>query len=651
MGGDGDVTATGQGGAEAVRRLAARAGSLPDRPGVYLFRGEGGRVLYVGKAASLRERVRSYFRGGAAPEGKVRALVDAARDLEFIATDSEVEALILECNLIKEHRPPFNVRLRDDKSYPYLRITLQEPWPRVLVARGRRNDGARYFGPYPHAQAVHETLRLLRRVFPHRDCSDARFRRHRDRPCLHHHLGRCPGPCAGLCTPEEYASGLRGLVQFLEGKDAEVLAGLRRRMEEAAAALRFEEAARLRDRIQALEAVRERQKMVSRRFSDYDVVALALPGDEAAGGTGGTGCAHVFLVREGRLVGRDAAGLAEVAGEERGEVLAAFLEQYYGAGDRPVPPEIVVEQAPAGAAALAAWLGARRGGRVTLTVPARGEKRQLLDLARRNASLALAQESAAAEAARPEGTLRELAATLGLSAPPRRIECYDVSNLQGREAVAAMVVFVDGRPARHEYRRFRVRTVAGPDDYAMMREVLGRRFARADWPRPDLVLVDGGRGQLSVARRVLEEAGLGAIPAFGLAKEDELVFAAGRPEPLVLSRRSPALRLLQRLRDEAHRFAVGYHRRVHRRESIRSVLEDVPGIGPRRRRALLARFGSLEGMRRATVEQLAAVPGMNRTVALELHHFLHELHQDGAGARARRSGAGRTAAGDGDRGG
>ncbi len=636
---DGDRGRSGERGSdEDGGELAARAGRLPDRPGVYLFRGQGGRVLYVGKAASLRDRVRSYFRGGAALSGKVRALVDAARDLDFIATDTEVEALILECNLIKEHRPPFNVRLRDDKSYPFLRITLQETWPRVLIARGRRNDGARYFGPYPHAQTVHETLRLLRRVFPHRTCSEARFRQHRDRPCLHYHLGRCPGPCAGLCSREEYAAAVGGLVDFLEGRDTEVLGRLRRRMEEAAADLRFEEAAELRDRIQALEAVRERQKMVSRRFGHYDVVALALPEDgRTAGAAGGTGCAHVFLVREGKLVGRDAVALDEVAGEEPGEVLAAFLEQYYGGEGRPVPPEIVVEQAPAGAAALAGWLGGRRGGRVALTVPARGEKRQLLDLARQNARLALAQELAAGEAGRPERALGELAEALGLSAPPRRVECFDVSNLQGREAVAAMVVFVDGRPARGEYRRFRVRTVAGPDDYAMMGEVLGRRFARSDWPLPDLVLVDGGRGQLGVARRVLEERGLGAIPAFGLAKEEELVFAAGWPEPVVLSRRSAALQLLQRLRDEAHRFAVGYHRRVHRRQAMRSALEDVPGIGPRRRRALLGHFGSLDALRRATVEQLAAVPGMTRTVARELHHFLHE---DGVGGSVRLPGAG-----------
>lgn len=620
----------------ASGNLARKAELLPDRPGVYLFRGEGGEVLYVGKAASLRDRVRSYFRGGSALTGKVQALVAAARDIEFIATDTEVEALILECNLIKEHRPRFNVRLRDDKNYPYLRVTVQEPWPRVLIARGRRNDGARYFGPYPHGQAVHETLRLLRRVFPHRTCSDARFRQHRDRPCLHYYVGRCPGPCAGLCSPEEYAGSVRGLVQFLEGKDTEVLARLRREMEEAAAALAFERAAELRDRIQALEAVVERQKIVSRRFGSYDAVGLALGGDSA--------CAHVFLVRDGRLVGRDAVALAETAGEEPDEVLAAFLKQYYGDG-RPVPPEVVVPQRPAGAESLAAWLSGRRGGRVALTVPTRGEKRQLLEMAAQNARLALAQEEAEAAARSPEVALRELARALGLKALPRRVECFDISNLQGREAVGSMVVFQDGEPARREYRKFRVRGVAGPDDYAMMREVLERRFARRDWPLPDLVLVDGGRGQLGVARRVLEEVGLKDIPAFALAKERELVFAADRPEPLVLPRRSAALRLLQRLRDEAHRFAVGYHRRIHHREAICSLLEEVPGIGPRRRRALLAHFGSLRAIGRASVEELASLPGMNRAVALELKEFLERAGRQKGSAPGPRGARGANGSG------
>lgn len=621
---------------------------LPERPGVYLFKDASGRILYVGKAASLRDRVRSYFRGGRHLTAKVLRLVREIADLDHIVTDTEVEALILECNLIKRHRPPYNIRLRDDKNYPYLRVSVGETWPRLTVTRSAKNDGARYFGPYTESATVHETLRTLRRAFPFRTCSDARMRQHRDRACLHYFIGRCPGPCAGHAAPEAYRETIRQLVQFLEGRRGDLLEALRREMEAAAERLEFERAAQLRDRLRALERVVERQKIVSDRLGDHDVVALARSAPAADAGAAGAAdggeeaCVQVFFVREGKVVGREAFLLAETAGAADGEVLGAFLKQYYD-GAAFIPREILLGGEVEDAAAIEAWLAERRGGRVSLTVPRRGEKRRLVELVERNAVHFLAEERLRREraAAAAGGALADLQAALGLPGRPERIECYDISNLQGHQAVASMVVFEGGRPAKKEYRKFRIRTVPGPDDYAMMREALARRFRRAvdagvsgaeggaaggggdgapgGFGRlPDLVLIDGGRGQLGAAVAVLKAAGLEAIPAFGLAKENEWLFAPGRPDPIVLDRRSPALQLLQRLRDEAHRFAVGYHRQVRGKESLKSILEEIPGIGPKRRKALLTRFGSLDALRRATVEEVAAVPGMTRALAEEV---------------------------------
>lgn len=600
---------------------------LPERPGVYLFSDASGRILYVGKATSLRDRVRSYFRGGRHLSAKVLRMVREIADLDHIVTDTEVEALILECNLIKKHRPRYNIRLRDDKNYPYLRVSVEETWPRLTITRSARSDGARYFGPFTQSAAVHETLHVLRRAFPFRTCSDARLRQHRDRACLHYFIGRCPGPCAGHTTPEAYRETIRQLVQFLEGRQGDLLEGLRREMEAAAERLEFERAARLRDRLRALERVVERQKIVSDRLGDHDVIALA----RAAAGEGEEACVQVFFVREGKVVGREAFLLAETAGAADGEVLGAFLKQYYD-GAAFIPREILLGAEVEDGPAIEAWLAERRGGRVSLTVPRRGEKRRLVELVERNAAHFLEEDRLRREraAAAGGGALADLQAALGLPARPERIECYDISNLQGHQAVASMVVFEGGRPAKKEYRKFRIRTVPGPDDFAMMREVLARRFRRAadegasegaaeGFGRlPDLVLIDGGKGQLGAAVEVLKAAGLEAIPAFGLAKENEWLFATGRPDPIVLDRRSPALQLLQRLRDEAHRFAVGYHRRIRGKESLKSILEEIPGIGPKRRKALLTRFGSLDALRRATVEEVAAVPGMTRALAEEV---------------------------------
>lgn len=617
----------------AHRQVREKVNLLPERPGVYLFKDAAGELIYVGKAASLRGRVRSYFRGGRHLAARTLNLVQQVADLDHIVTDNEVEALILECNLIKKHRPRFNVKLRDDKSYPYLRIGAGEPWPRVAIARSLKHDGARYFGPFTQSAALQETLRTLRRAFPYRTCSDARFRQHRDRPCLHYYIHRCLAPCAGLSSPEDYGEMIHQLTLFLEGRQGELLNRLRGEMEEAAERLDFERAAALRDKLRALERAVEKQRVVSGRLADQDAIALARP--EGGSGPGDDASVQVFFVREGKVVGREAFLVTAVAGAGDGEVLGAFVKQYY-ADAAFIPREILIETPVDDGPAIEAWLSGRRGGRVSLTVPRRGEKRRLVELVKKNAALFLDEERLRRQGQEePEEALRELAAVLGLAGAPGRIECYDISNIQGRQAVGSMAVFENGRPARNRYRRFRIRTVPGPDDYAMMREVLERRFRRGlggggtgsgeGFGRlPDLVLIDGGRGQVGAARTVLEGLGLGRLPVFGLAKENEWLFAPDRPEPVVLDRHSPALRLLQRLRDEAHREAVGYHRKLHNRFSLRSLLEDVPGIGPKRRKALLNRFKSLDAIRGATVDEVAAVPGMTRALAEEVLAYLSE---------------------------
>lgn len=612
--------------------LEERVRSLPDRPGVYLFSDARGRIIYVGKASSLRNRVRTYFQSPRGLAPWTARMVRQIAALDYITTDSEVEALILENNLIKAHHPHYNIRLRDDKQYPYLKVTLDEEFPRVLVVRAAGRDGARYFGPYTRSSAVHETLRTIRKLFPFRTCGNARFGRG-GRPCLNYHIRRCLGPCQGSVTADEYRAMIRDLCLFLEGRSDEVLAHLRARMEEAADGLRFEEAARLRDQIAAVEKVTEKQKMFFPSLADQDALGLARGGDEAF--------VHVFTIREGRLTGREGAIMAAWEDAPDGEVLSGFLKQFYG-GASFVPREILLPVEVEDRDLLERWLSGLRGGRVRLRRPARGERRKLVELATENARLAMADHRAAREReeAMTGGANAELADALGLAAPPRRIECYDISNIQGRQAVGSMVVFIDGRPARGEYRRFQIKTVEGPDDYAMMKEVIGRRFRRGFAEReaalsdrtldrcslkfedfPDLVIVDGGVGQLNAALEVMSPLGL-AIPAFGLAKEREELYAPGRPEPIVLPRQSAALHLLQRLRDEAHRFAVGYHRKVRNAEGLRSILDDVPGIGPRRKAVLLKAYPTLAAIREASVEELRGLPGMNAAAAEAVKEYL-----------------------------
>lgn len=595
--------------------LKAKVQSLPTRPGVYIFRDAGGEALYVGKAVNLRNRVRSYFQSPKSLTNKVLHMVNQIAGLEFITTDTEVEALILESNLIKNYRPKYNIRLRDDKNYPYLKVTTNEAWPRVIVTRAAQNDGARYFGPYADVGALNETLRTLRTTFPYRICSNYRLQQG-GRPCLEYYIDRCLAPCDQRCSPGEYAAMIDELCAFLEGREVSFVRQVEEQMHAAAEQLDFERAAELRDRLRALRRVQEKQKIISGRLEDQDVIGLAVDDNDA--------CVQVFFVREGKVLGREHFLLEGAGDQPRDQILAAFVKQYYAAAAF-IPREILLsEPLPDDEEqAIGDWLAERRGTKVFVRRPQRGEKRQLLAMVEDNARLLLEQERAQRDRRQEDRqrSVEDLAAMMGLETMPSRIECFDISNLQGRQAVGSMVVFVDGQPRKSDYRRFRIRTVTGSNDYAMMQEVLDRRFRRglAEDPRfatlPDLVIIDGGKGQLNAALEVLAAHNLDHLPIAALAEKFEELYLPDQPAPIRMPERSPARHLLQRIRDEAHRFAVDYHRRLRSSSSLRSVLDDIPGIGPRRRRELLKAFGSIDAIRAATVEALAAVPGMNRRAA------------------------------------
>ncbi|MDR7866430.1 MAG: excinuclease ABC subunit UvrC [Sporomusaceae bacterium] len=589
--------------------LTEKLSHLPDKPGVYLMKDASGRIIYVGKAVNLKNRVRSYFQTSRAHSPKTVALVARIADLEFIVTASEIEALILECNLIKKHRPKYNISLRDDKSFPYVKVTVNEPYPQVYVTRRVVKDGARYYGPYTDAGAIHATVALLRRLFPLRTCRklDA------PRPCLQHHIKRCLAPCAGKVDEKAYGEMIRAVLLLLEGRSDDVVKELRRRMAEAAANLEFERAARLRDQVAAVEKVVEKQNIVT-GAGDQDAVGLA----RSAAGT----CAQVFFIRSGKLVGREHFLLTGGEDEEDAAALAAFVKQYYSQAAF-IPREVLLPEALPEQELLAEWLSGLKGGRVRVEAPKRGTKRDLVTMAADNAAVVLAEQAArlAADVGRTAGAVAELAEYLGLPAPPARIECFDISHIQGAETVASMVVFEDGAANKDEYRRYKLKTVEGkPDDFRSMAEVVGRRFRGAEGPLPDLVIIDGGKGQLSAALAVIREQGV-AVPVVGLAKEFEHIFREGESEPLILPRSSQALFLVQRIRDEAHRFAITYHRKLRARRNLVSVLDHVPGIGPARRKALWEHFGGMAKIKAATVEELAAAPGMTRPAAEAVYAF------------------------------
>jgi excinuclease ABC subunit C len=619
--------------------LAERVEALPTGPGVYLWKGEGGRVLYVGKAQNLRTRVRSYLSGG---DGRVRIpqLLERAGDVEVVLTRSVKDALLLENELIKQHRPPFNVRLRDDKQYLALRLDPREPWPRPTQVRRFKRDGALYFGPYTSSVSMKEALSNLRRIFPLRSCREAVFRDYarRGRPCIEYEMRRCLGPCCGLVDAATYAELVEGTALFLRGRSSELRAELGRRMEAAAREERFEEAARLRDRIAAVDRTVERQQIVGEQPVDRDVFGLARRGGEVE--------VQVLLVREGRVIGTQSWGFSDVRLDD-GEVVGSFLGQYYAPEQaRPLPSEVLVPVAIEESAALEGLLGEQAGRRVALRYPRRGALVELVGMAAANAEHALRQRLEARESL--DSALAELRDRLGLRGLPRRIEGYDVSTLGGTLAVGSRVVFEEGQPARGRYRRYRIREAPAGDDYACLREVLVRRLARAvSDPLPDLLLVDGGKGQLAVLQAALRDAGV-VVDAISLAKERddespsprvrrsgglkaERVFLPERKDAVLLPPSSRGLLLLQRVRDESHRFAIEFQRGLRSKRNLASVLEELPGIGPKKRRALLEALGSLRAVRAASEAELAAVPGIGARDAAAIQRFLAALDAPQAG--------------------
>ena len=592
-----------------------RLRALPHKPGVYLFRDERGEVLYVGKAVSLHNRVRSYFGASSNLPSKIVDMMGKVGDFEFFVTDSEQEAFILEYNLINKYRPHYNVRLKDDKSYPYLKIDLTDPWPRIYMTRRHDRDGSRYLGPFASASALRRTVGLLKRLFPLRSCTKP-ITGADSRACLEYDMHRCPAPCTGAIKQHEYRQIIKQVILFMEGRQDAVLRTLRHRMEQAAEKEQFEKAALLRDQIQAVQNVSQSQKITRMARGDLDAIAMARSGDRAF--------VQIFFVRNGQLIGRDHFTMVGTLDEEPQQIMTSFIQQFYSSSSS-VPRLVLLQHPVLDPDLIARWLSDLRGKPVQMKVPRRGEKRALVQMVVENAKQGLEQLQIKESPRNLAGALTGLQEALQLPRLPQRVECYDISNIQGKMAVGSMVVFEKGKPKPSLYRRFRIKTVEGADDYAMLKEVLLRRFKRATdgtWASlPDLVLIDGGKGQLNAALEALSEAGM-SLPAAGLAKEQEEIFLPNQPQSLRLPRNSPALQLLQRLRDEAHRFAIGYYKRIHRTRTLGSVLDDIPGIGPRRKRALLKKLGSLRGIKEASVEEVAAVQGMSRALAERVKNYL-----------------------------
>ncbi|OGW61357.1 MAG: excinuclease ABC subunit C [Nitrospirae bacterium RBG_16_64_22] len=591
--------------------------TLPAKPGVYLFKGERGQVLYVGKAKSLRGRVRSYFQAGADLADRTRALVSQVRDLEFIVAPSEVDALILEGNLIKKHRPRFNVLLRDDKTYPYLRFSVQEPYPRLTVVRRVTRDGAAYFGPYTAAGAMRETLEYMQKLFPLATCAgpiDGKS----PRPCVEYEIGRCLGPCCAQAYRGGYGEAARQARLFLEGRSKDLLSSLRSQMREAADALRFEEAAEIRDRLDRIEKVLAKQVVVSPTLEDQDVIGIAREGTAAD--------IQVLYVRGGRLLGRREVFLADVGDRDDAALLSGLLPQIYREA-APAPKEVLVPVLPPDVPVLAEYLARNAGSPVRLFSPRRGRKRRLVQMAEENARAALSSRTQRGEAGKD--LAKEVMGYLGLSRLPRRVEAFDVSNIHGAEAVGAMIVWEDDRPKKDEYLRFRIKTVSGADDFAMMEEIVARRYRKAvreESPLPDLVLIDGGKGQISSALCGMAAAGVAIPDVVGLAKargeKEERIYFPGASEPLPLPADSPVTHFLMRVRDEVHRFAVSYHRGRREAEVRFSVLDKIPGIGAARKKRLFLRFGSVENIIKASEEDLVEQGGLPADVAARVRETL-----------------------------
>ena len=600
--------------------LRTKLAMLPDSPGCYLMKHQG-EIIYVGKAVNLKNRVRSYFHTKEHTP-KVAAMVAQVDDFDILLCNTNLEALALECNLIKLHKPHYNILLKDDKHYPYVRIDRREPFPRVTIARRMQKDGAQYFGPYIGATAVRDALEVVRRVFPIRTCDKKLPLKAPARPCVNYEIGRCKAPCAHLCSQEEYAQIIDGVVSFLNGNSKEICDRLNQEMWAAAKKMDYELAAQKRDALRDVEGLMERQRAIQTNDAQQDVLALAQDGLDAM--------AQVLIIRGGRMIGGDSFALPGEGNEPPQSVLTEFALRYYA--DR-LPAREILTMPVEEPEVIAQLLRERRGGAVDVLTPQRGEKRALVLLAERNAADALEKRNVQRmiRQERTVGACQALAEAIGMQGYPKRIEGFDISNTQGVLSVASMVVFIDGEPAYREYRHYRIKTVEGANDFASMNEVLGRRFARTlredpaeRWVMPDLVLIDGGPEQLRFAREAMLSMGIN-VPMFGLAKRLEEIYLPNQEEPVVLDHHTPALHLIQRIRDEAHRFAITYHRSLRGKASVHSSLEDIPGVGPARRRALLAHFGSIKKMREADQDELCTVKGMNKTAAAAVYAALHPV--------------------------
>ena len=615
----------------------------PEKPGVYMMKDTAGKVIYVGKAANLKNRIRSYFGSPHNLATKIQKMVSKVADFEYIITDSEPEAIILECTIIKKYRPRYNARLKDDKSYPYLKIDLTEDFPQVYITRRVNQDGARYFGPFATANSVRKTLDLLKKLFPYRSCTKVITGKD-PRPCLEYYINRCVAPCIGAVNREEYLKVVEQVIMFMEGKTEKVVDDLRQKMEEAASLLEFEKAAVVRDQLRNIQKVIDEQriKVASNSSQDLDAIALADGQDQA--------WVEIFFIRQGKLIGRDHFIMEGTQGDPPGHIMAEFIKQFYQSSSF-IPRRILLQWPLEEVELINNWLRKKRGAAVSLVRPMRGEQRKLIKMVAENASQGLSQMRAKwlSNTDIVQQAMAELQEELSLPNLPSRIECYDISNIQGTNAVGSMVTFQDGMPKPAHYRRFRIKAVEGIDDYAMMQEVLRRRFKRLaslkgkgsgaqplehhlengsrdreeSWGIvPDLVLIDGGKGHLSAALEVFLELGLDFIPLSSIAKENEWLFVPQTPEPIVLPPTSQALHLMQRLRDEAHRFAITYHRKLRSKSSVTSSVDLVRGIGPKRKRMLIRHFGSIKGIRDAAVDEIAAVPGMTRSLAVRLKESL-----------------------------
>jgi excinuclease ABC subunit C len=619
-----------------ILSLEDKLKNLPENPGIYIMRDEGNEIIYVGKAKNLKNRVRQYFQASKGHSPKVVAMVERISNLEYIITDTELEALILECNLIKKHRPKYNILLKDDKHYPYIKVTVNEDYPRIMITREIKKDGSRYFGPYTDKTAVNRTIELINKLFPIRSCSKNMSRiAGKERPCLNFHINRCMAPCQGNVNKQEYKDVVKGIIMVLDGKQDEMINDLEQKMQHAAEGLDFEKAAEIRDSIASLRKIGERQKIISSSFVDQDVIAMAREDGEV--------CMQVFFVRGGKLIGREHFLLDGGDIDNQGEVIASFIKQFYN-GDTYVPKEIILQHEIEDVDIIGSWLTEKRGSKVNLTVPQKGEKHKLIEMVSKNAedTIKLLVEKYKQDEQKTLGAMKELSNYIGLQKTPKRIEAFDISHLQGVENVGSMIVFENGKPKNRDYRRFKIKYVEGANDYESMREVMERRFKHGIKEReqlekdgkdtesgkfavlPDLILIDGGLGQVNAVLPVLQELGI-EIPVCGMVKDDKhrtrgLIYNS---QEISIPISSHAFRLITNVQDEAHRFAITYHRSLRSKTVVKSQLDEVPGIGPARRQALLKKFGSLKSIKSATIEELSEVQGMNKKAAEMIYNYFN----------------------------